>query len=825
MSKRLFWILTLLVLSAMLISACGAAQQQQAAEEAQKAAEEAKEQVEKAAEEAKEAADKAAEEAEKMAEEAKEKAEEAVAEATEEIKEAMAEGCDDPLGCVVIAPGEPLRLASALVIAGPNETLGIDSQTGVEVAIQQKGELLGHPIELQPEDDGCSAEGGQTAATKIASDPSIVAVVGHSCSSSCTPAATIYNDANLTMVSPSCTAPALTSQESHLPSFLRTAHNDSIQGRVMAEFVYNELGFRTAATIHDGSPYAEQLQQVFADVFTELGGEITAQEAVNVNDTDMRPVLTSIATGQPEFLYYPIFIAEGGFVTTQAKEIAGLENTILAGADGMISPDFIAAAGEAAEGMYISGPDLSFSGDTYDQFLTAYKEILGQEPVSAFHAHAYDATNMIFAAIEQVAKQDASGNTVIGRQALRDALYATSGLEGITGTISCNELGDCADPKIAVNQIQGGEYVPVSGGGEEEGAAAEEGQAAEGEAMAAPECTELTPVNLQLQWVAQSQFAGYYAAKAKGFFEEHCLDVTILEGAVDIVPQQVVASGQAQFGIAWVPKVLASREEGANLVNIAQVFQRSGTLEVSWADNPIAAIADMKGKKIGTWGFGNEHELFAAMRLEGLDPNNPADVEIVQQSFDMLALLNRELDAAEAMTYNEYAQVLEAENPETGELYQPEDLVVINFNDVGTAMLQDHVFVDGDWLAEEGNEELATQFLAATFKGWQFCRDNFDECVQIVLENGPTLGEGHMRWQLNEINKLIWPSPNGIGIMDTTLWDQTVKISIDGGVIKEDPGDEAYRTDLAEAAHKFLSGDAIGASYEPLEVEVTPGGE
>jgi NitT/TauT family transport system substrate-binding protein len=343
--------------------------------------------------------------------------------------------------------------------------------------------------------------------------------------------------------------------------------------------------------------------------------------------------------------------------------------------------------------------------------------------------------------------------------------------------------------------------------------------------MAPPECTELTPVSLQLQWVAQSQFAGYYAAKAQGFFEEHCLDVTILEGAVDIVPQQVVASGQAQFGIAWVPKVLASREEGANLVNIAQVFQRSGTLEVSWADSPVTTVADMRGKKVGTWGFGNEHELFAAMRLEGIDPNNPADVEIVQQSFDMLALLNRELDAAQAMTYNEYAQVLEAENTETGELYQPEDLVVIDFNEVGTAMLQDHVFVDGDWLAEEGNEEIAVQFLAAVFKGWQFCRDNFDECVQIVLDNGPTLGQGHMRWQLNEINKLIWPSPQGIGIMDEALWDQTVNISVEGGVISEPPGDDAYRTDLAEQAHQYLSGDVAGASYQPLEVEVTAGGE
>ncbi len=338
-------------------------------------------------------------------------------------------------------------------------------------------------------------------------------------------------------------------------------------------------------------------------------------------------------------------------------------------------------------------------------------------------------------------------------------------------------------------------------------------------------CAEMTPVKLQLQWVTQSQFAGYFAAVDQGFYAEQCLDVTILEGAVDIVPQQVVASGQAEFGLAWVPKVLASRAEGADLVNIAQVFQRSGTLEVSWADAPVETIADMAGKKVGTWGFGNEHELFVAMRAEGIDPNNPDDVTIIQQSFDMLALLNRELDAAQAMTYNEYAQVLEAVNPETGELYQPSDLVVIDFNDVGTAMLQDHVFAREAWLAEEGNEDIAVRFLAGSFKGWQFCRDNFDACVQVVLDNGPTLGQSHMSWQLNEINKLIWPSPAGIGVMDQALWDQTVQVSVDGGVIPEAPSDGAHRTDLAKAALELVEGDTMGDSYTPIEVELVEGGE
>ena len=433
MSKRLFWILSMLAALAVVVAACGG--QQPSTEQVQEKVEEVKEQVEQ------------------KVEEVQQEAEQAVEEAKDAAQEAMAEGCTDPLGCVTVAPGDPLKIASALVTSGPNESLGLDTQIGVEIAIAHRGQVAGHEVELVAEDSGCSAEGGQTVATKIASDDTILGVVGHNCSSSCTPAAPIYNDAGLTMISPSCTAPALTGEGTHVMSFLRTAHNDNIQGRVMAEFVYNELGLRTAATIHDGSPYAEQLQQVFADVFRELGGEITAQEAVNVGDTDMRPVLTSIATDSPEMLYYPIFIAEGGFITTQAKEIAGLENTVLAGADGMTSPDFIEAAGDASEGMYLSGPDLSFENEIYTRFLADYQELTGGDPTAPFHAHAYDAAMMLFDAIEAVAQQDAEGNTVIGRQALRDALYATKGLAGITGTINCNDMGDCADPQIAVNQV------------------------------------------------------------------------------------------------------------------------------------------------------------------------------------------------------------------------------------------------------------------------------------------------------------------------------------------------------------------------------------
>jgi NitT/TauT family transport system substrate-binding protein len=335
----------------------------------------------------------------------------------------------------------------------------------------------------------------------------------------------------------------------------------------------------------------------------------------------------------------------------------------------------------------------------------------------------------------------------------------------------------------------------------------------------------MVPVRLQLQWVAQSQFAGYYAAVAEGYYKDEGLDVTILEGAPDIVPQQVCANGGAEFCLAWVPKALQSREGGADLVNISQVFQRSGTLEVSFASKGINSVADLKGKRVGVWDFGNEHEVFAALRAEGIDPENANDVTIKIQPFDMTLLLTDEIDAAEAMTYNEYAQVLEQVNPATGELYQPEDLHVINFNDVGTAMLQDAVWATDTYLKGAGNEDVAVKFLRASYRGWIFCRDNFDACVQHVLNAGPTLGESHMRWQLNEINKLIWPSPNGIGMMDTGLWDQTVSVSIEGKVLTKEPDAGAYRTDLAQKALEGVSGDTKGANFAPITVELKPGGE
>ena len=343
-------------------------------------------------------------------------------------------------------------------------------------------------------------------------------------------------------------------------------------------------------------------------------------------------------------------------------------------------------------------------------------------------------------------------------------------------------------------------------------------------AAAAP--VELVDVQLQLQWFTQSQFAGYFAAVDQGFYEELGLNVEILEGGVDIVPAVVLDSGAADFALSWVPRALVPREEGLDIVNIAQPFQRSATLQVAFADSGISTVDDLAGKNVGNWGFGNEFELFAGLRSVGLDPD--ADVTLVQQQFDMLALLAGDIDAAQAMIYNEYAQVLETVNPDTGELYQPEDLNIINWNDVGTAMLQDGVWADAGRLESDPEyRETAVKFVQGSLMGWIWCRDNPDECVQVVLANSPILGESHQTWQLNEINALIWPSPLGVGIMDQALWDQTIQIATDEQILQSAPEGTAFVTDIAQEAVDNLEAlgvDVVGDSWQRVTVELIEGG-
>lgn len=361
--------------------------------------------------------------------------------------------------------------------------------------------------------------------------------------------------------------------------------------------------------------------------------------------------------------------------------------------------------------------------------------------------------------------------------------------------------------------------------------AATEDSAATEETTAPVECTTPTPVKLQLQWFTQAQFAGYYAAQDQGFYADQCLDVTILEGAVDITPQNVLADGQADFAISWVSKALASREGGANIVNIAQIFQRSGTLQVSFKDANIATSADFKGKNIGNWGYGNEFEIFAALTKAGLDPAK--DVTLVQQQFDMAGLLSGDIDAAEAMTYNEYAQVLEAINPATKALYTPEDFNVVSYEAEGVGMLQDAIWADGSRLSDPAYVETATKFVAASIQGWAFCRDDMQTCRDIVVAKGSKLGASHQLWQMNEVNKLIWPAAGGAGMIDAAAWERTSSLSqtaknLEGGtVLTKAPDAEAYTNDIVTAALELLASmgvDTTGSAYMSQVVELAEGG-
>jgi len=349
----------------------------------------------------------------------------------------------------------------------------------------------------------------------------------------------------------------------------------------------------------------------------------------------------------------------------------------------------------------------------------------------------------------------------------------------------------------------------------------------------------LTSIKLQLQWLPQAQFAGYYVALDQGYFEEEGFDtVEIIPSGGDIVPQDALVNGDTDFAIAWVPKVLGTLEAtGVELTDIAQVFQKSGTLQVSWKGDGVASVADFEGKRIGSWGFGNEWEIFAAMADEGLDSTT---VSITTQDFSMNALLDRDVDAAQAMTYNEWAQILEVKNPDTGELYQPEDFDVVSYEDTAGAMLQDAIWADTQRLADDpAYADAAVRFLKAITKGWIYSRDNPEEAAAIVYAAATApdvqafpVGPVHQLWQMNEVNKLIWAGGD-FGKIDAAAWDKTVAGALsaknqDGlELITAEPAESAYSNEYIEKALAELAeeGFEVGGSYTPIDVVLTEGGQ
>jgi NitT/TauT family transport system substrate-binding protein len=309
---------------------------------------------------------------------------------------------------------------------------------------------------------------------------------------------------------------------------------------------------------------------------------------------------------------------------------------------------------------------------------------------------------------------------------------------------------------------------------------------------------ETANVSVQLKWVAQAQFAGYYAALDQGFYEAENLNVTIKPGGPDIVPEQVVASGQAEFGINWLASLLATREQGTPLVNIAQVYTNAGMRQLSWKDSNITSPADLKGKKVAVWFGGNEYNLLATLAKYNI--NKDTDITLVQQPFDMNLLLNREVDSAAAMTYNELYQVLSAG-------HTIDELNIIDYNTEETAMPEDGIFVSEEWLnAAPENKDIAARFLRATFRGWEYCRDNVDSCVQSVLENdlsGSATAEAQ-KWQMDEVNKLIWGDPinpdTRIGYMEPELFQRGADTALQFGVITQAADESAYTHEIWELA-------------------------
>jgi NitT/TauT family transport system substrate-binding protein len=354
-------------------------------------------------------------------------------------------------------------------------------------------------------------------------------------------------------------------------------------------------------------------------------------------------------------------------------------------------------------------------------------------------------------------------------------------------------------------------------------------------ASTAPSTAAAAPatVRLQLQWTPQAQFAGYFAAEKQGYYKAENLTVTVVPGGPTVVPQVEGSKADGpEFTISWVPKVLEAREAAtpSDLIDIAQIFQRSGTLSVTWKDTGLDDPCKLAGKKVGVWDFGNEFEVTAGLLTCGLTPGletgGKADTNYqkVIQAFDMKAFLAREIDAAEAMIYNEYAQVLEATDQATGDLYKPEQLNVINWNDYRVAMLQDAIFVRKAWLSQGTNRDVAVRFVRASLKGWIYCRDHPDDCVQYTTDAGSQLGAGHQKWMMNEVNALVWPSPLGIGMVDPVFWQQTVKVAKNAGIIKNPPSIDAYTTDIVKEALAGLTDDTIAKDFKKGTVAVTPNG-
>ncbi len=310
------------------------------------------------------------------------------------------------------------------------------------------------------------------------------------------------------------------------------------------------------------------------------------------------------------------------------------------------------------------------------------------------------------------------------------------------------------------------------------------------------EPVELEKVTLQLKWLPQSQFMGYYVAAAKGYYEEEGIDIEILSGGSDIIAEQQVYSGVADVGVSWVSTVLKYQAQGWELVHAGQIFQKSAMLLVSKAETGIESPADLAGKKIGSWFGGNEYEIFALLEANGLDREN--DLEMVQQDYTMNQLLNGEIDAASAMIYNEYGLLLESGLEEN-------DLHAFDMNDEGVAMLEDCLIVNAEWIAE--NEDLYVRFLRASIKGWADACADPAAAGQVVFDVDNSVSLEHQIYMAEEIAKLVVPEgfdAANIGYTDMDAIQQTADLALTYGLLTEPAviSDDTFATKYFDEAVK-----------------------
>lgn len=295
-------------------------------------------------------------------------------------------------------------------------------------------------------------------------------------------------------------------------------------------------------------------------------------------------------------------------------------------------------------------------------------------------------------------------------------------------------------------------------------------------------------VTLQLKWVAQGQFAGYFVAEAKGFYDEEGLDVTIKPGGPDIAPEQVIAGGGADVVVTWMAAALAARDKGVGLVNIAQPYKKAGMQLVCPADGPIKTTDDFKGRTLGVWFFGNEYPFYAWMNSLGIPTEGgPDGVTVLKQSFDVQPLIQKQADCISVMTYNEYWQVIDAG-------FKPEDLIVFNYTEMGVDLLEDGLYVMEENLSDPAFKDRMVRFVRASMKGWQYAMDNPEEAAEIIMENGGQ-DENHQTRMIGEVAKLI-DQPDAKLIVPA--YERTARALLDQKIIEKEPAG-AYTTEITDA--------------------------